>query len=73
MDYSASSMVDDMLRWDQHRAGYIQRKLSGNVSHEDTEISDSTTTLESVNGGGAGDFSMGDDGTGGMAKVNACT
>ncbi|KAG0531097.1 hypothetical protein BDA96_05G244500 [Sorghum bicolor] len=69
MDYSASSMVDDMLRWDQHRAGYIQRKLSGNVSHEDTEISDSTTTLESVNGGGAGDFSMGDDGTGGMAKA----
>jgi hypothetical protein len=64
-------MVDDVLRWDQHRAGYIQRKLSGNVSQEDAGVSSSVTTVITEAGGGGADVSVGDDGTGGMmAKVN---
>jgi len=69
-DHIASSMVDDMLRWDQHRAGYIQRKLSGNVSQEDVDISPSVSTVMNVDGGAAGSFGMGGGGSGGMAKVN---
>jgi hypothetical protein len=63
-------MVDDMLRWDQHRAGYIQRKLSGNVSQEDVPISNSKSTVVYNSGGGAGLFGVGGGGgTAGMAKV----
>lgn len=64
-------MADDMLRWDQHRAGYIQRKLSGNVSQEDVGISKGKTMVVNEEGGGAADVNVGNDGTGGMAKVNA--
>ncbi|XP_062201273.1 aspartyl protease family protein At5g10770-like isoform X1 [Phragmites australis] len=66
VDDSAPSMVDT-LRWDQHRAHYIQRKLSGNVSQEDLELAPSVSTVTNEAGGGAVSASVG-DGSGAMAK-----